>query len=117
VREILPAQAREVGFHAFLASSFETSLWRPFGSRRIRGISLDDPPGEMARRGLQYVVIGTESPKTMIGGQPFEKWFENWLTAQDGTVIGTANIPLLASQGTSTWYVARIREQMRTKKL
>ena len=55
---LLPADASVLGYSA---DDFpETSLWKPFGSRRILHVKLSDSAEEMRRRGIKYVLLTTE---------------------------------------------------------
>jgi len=50
----LPADAQVVGMVTF--DDPETSLWWPYGSRRIEHVTLDDTPEKLSARGIRYII-------------------------------------------------------------
>jgi hypothetical protein len=103
IRELLPPDARVVGFISF-GDTVETSLWRPFGRRRIVHILSTETAVEARRRGLQYVVIGADG-SGLPGEKPLAVWVTNWLGSA-GSIIGEAAITSKVSKGPVHWYVA-----------
>jgi hypothetical protein len=66
---LLPAGTPVVGF---FASDFpETSLWRPFGSRRILHFRGSDSGEALRQRGIKYLFV----VKAMLD-EPWDKWLE-----------------------------------------
>jgi len=106
IRRHLPAQARNVGLISFIsASSIETSLWRPFGQRRIWWLRPASPLDEMKRKGIRFVVVGTDGPEARKHNLVFQPWFESWVRENGGSIVAEEHIRLLATGEPSPWYV------------
>jgi len=57
----LPGDASVLGYSA---DDFpETSLWKPFGSRRILHVKMSDSAEAMRQRGIRYVLVTIDSAK------------------------------------------------------
>ena len=106
VREHLPDLEKSVGMISFLTSTtLETSLWRPFGQRRIWWLRADDTLQEITGRGIHYVVIAADSPTARAGGIPLEDWLAAWLPAHRGKVVAQARTRNVATKESAVWYV------------
>ena len=57
VRALLPKGLTVVGFMG-TCDDIDISLWRPFGSRRVKHILLSDSPEQIRQRHIQYAVVG-----------------------------------------------------------
>jgi hypothetical protein len=103
IREALPSSARIVGFLAS-EDDIDISLWRPFGSRRVKDILLNDSAEEIRRRGIEYVVVG--------GFHLAEKGtkLESWLERVHGELIARRTATVKVAEGEQPWYVVRLRE-------
>lgn len=111
IRNHLPPDAREAGLiHFCAASSIETSLWRPFGARRIWWLRPDSPRAEMNQKKIQYIFVGTDGPDATRGGVRFGDWFEEWLRTKNGSVEAAEQVQMLATGAPSTWYLVRLRQ-------
>lgn len=109
VRRHLPADAKNVGLISFIsASSIETSLWRPFGSRRIWWLRPGTSRAEMDRKGIQYVVIGSDGPEARKGDLVFSDWLKQWVHDQGASKITRENVRLLATGEPQPWYVIQL---------
>lgn len=102
VRGVLPAEARVVGFVGF--DDPETSLWRPFGSRRVVQVTKGDGPRDLARKGIGYVVVNPAKLEFY-----FQRPFAEWVKAMDGEVTSELVLPLRVTLGSSEWRVVRLR--------
>ena len=100
VLELLPADATVVGLLSF--DDPETSLWRPFGHRRIRHVVSTDTADDMARRGIKYLLINTEFLAAHTG-----RTLEQWLAANHAELIRTIPLTLRASRGPVDWALAK----------
>jgi hypothetical protein len=59
-REIMgemPPDEPVVGYAAVGNARFEPALWQPFGVRRVERVIKTDPPGQLAKQGIHYVII------------------------------------------------------------
>jgi hypothetical protein len=100
VRALLPPGLKVVGFMG-TADDIDISLWRPFGSRRVKHILLSDLPEEIRERGIQYAVIGEVNlleNKTTLA---------DWLKETEAELVATATATVTVSQGPCSWYVVR----------
>jgi len=102
VREELPAEANPLGL--ITGDDPETSLWRPFGSRRILHVCRDDTPEEIRRQGIQYVLASsgvlTQNQKVSL---------DQWLTKNNAELVQRISLDLRAGQGSSDWYLIKLR--------
>jgi hypothetical protein len=101
IREAIPPDAPVIGFISL--TNPETSLWRPFGSRRVLHITHNDTPEFTRQRGIKYVAIG---PNVM--GQVFKTTAEEWARRNNGEIIRRFSIQLLARGEPSNWVLIRL---------
>jgi hypothetical protein len=110
VKRHLPVDARNVGLISFVsASSIETSLWRPFGSRRIWWLKPESPPAELARKHIGWVIVGTDSAEARKGALVFDQWFEAWRRTHHAEIVAQENVRLAATGEPIPWYVMRVQ--------
>jgi hypothetical protein len=94
---LLPADARVVGFSA---DDFpETSLWKPFGSRRILHVKLTDSAEEVRRRGIAYMLMVTNK---------LEEPWPQWLQRMDGRELQTVTLKMWGSQPPFVWHLVAL---------
>jgi hypothetical protein len=94
---LLPADASVVGY---AADDFpETSLWKPFGSRRILHIKVTDSGAEMRQRGIKYVLLTTQHLK--------ESWAE-WLQKNDARELHALTLKMWGSLPPFTWHLVEL---------
>ncbi len=109
VRSSIPSQEKNVGFLAFVTTTtLETSLWRPFGERRIRWVRADDSSNTICGKGIHFVVIGADSPDAPVCGRPFQDWLQDWTTSHNGKVVGSFSVSNVASKPPSPWFVVEL---------
>ena len=101
IRETLPPRAT-VGL--LLYNNPETSLWRPFGSRRVLHIRGEDTPEFTRSRGIQYVVIG---PNLYFDEHKLTA--EDWARANSGELLGRFPIRILARGPAIDWVLIRLK--------
>jgi hypothetical protein len=91
VRVVWPSDLKVLGLIAF--DSPETSLWRPFGSRRVVHVC----------PGLEYILVRTEG---------FEQWFgcspDVWVQRMQGRVVQKIPMAQRAADGTREWYWVKL---------
>ena len=80
VRAMLPPDARILGMVTW--DDPETSLWCPFGSRRIEHVCPEDTAADLKRRGIEYVLATGE-----MLGKPFGGSLDEWLKRMNGQVV------------------------------
>ena len=100
VRALLPPGLKVVGFMG-TPDDIDISLWRPFGSRRVKHILLSDLPGEIRERDIQYAVVGEVNlleNKTALA---------DWLKETGAELVATATATVTVSQGPRAWHVVR----------
>lgn len=102
VRAVLPPDARVVGLVAF--DDPETSLWRPFGSRRVVQVTRHDTAADLRRKQMRYIVVNPSKLEFY-----FQCAFADWLRAMDAEVTHELTLPLRVTLGSSQWRVVRLR--------
>lgn len=99
--EALPSDTKAVGLIS--VTEPETSLWRPFGSRRVFHIVKGTTPGELAARGVEWVIVCAEmSPEVLK--EPLATWLDRF----HGVVVRTIPIKVFASAPPNTYLLVRI---------
>ena len=100
VREALPRDAQKVGFMAD-GDDLDISLWRPYFSRRVEHILVDDSGKRVRERGIHYAVVGGAflSAKGMS--------LNEWLARVGAESIWTGTVTLKVAEGPQPWYIAR----------
>ena len=96
---LLPPNTRILGFVTY--DDPETSLWKPYGSRRIVHVRPDDTPEGLRAEGVQYVLTGSLSFQRVFRTEAFE----DWLRRIHGTVIQTIPLKLRAGDAPTTWHL------------
>ena len=104
VLKILPEDATVLGLVSF--DDPETSLWKPFGRRRIKHVVATDTADDLGRRGIKYLLINSEFLATHSGRTP-----EQWLAANHAVLLQTIPLTLRASRGSTDWVVAELRPE------
>lgn len=107
VRSFLPTTAREVGLVTDVDDP-ETSLWRPFGSRRIHQLRPSVTRADLKRRNIEYVIL---SPAGL--SERFQLSLDEWLTRFDAELVGETSIHWRATGTPMTWRVVRLRREGR----
>jgi hypothetical protein len=95
-RRLLPPGLKFLGLIAF--DEPETSLWRPFGQRRIEYVTHNDSAADLQARGIQYMLV-TESDIEHV----FHRNLGQWLTEMHGKVVGEVNLKLRVSRDARNW--------------
>jgi hypothetical protein len=100
-RAILPPDVKVLGMTTF--DDPETSLWRPFGSRRIEHVCPADTSAYLKSRGIEYILVRNEA---------FGKWFsgslDDWLKKMKAQVVLKFQLNLRAAQGPMDWYLVKL---------
>ena len=81
----------------------ETSLWKPFGGRRVVHVCLDDRAEAVRGAGVRYV---------WVSGDRLERFFrvplDQWLQRFPGRVRQTVSLNLRADYGARPWYLIEL---------
>jgi hypothetical protein len=101
VRAILPADATVMGMVTF--DDPETSLWRPFGSRRIEHVWPGETLSELRQQNIRYLFVKSDVFELEFGSP-----FVEWLKRMDGRILRTIPLSLRASKGPTDWYLAEL---------
>jgi hypothetical protein len=93
----LPGDASVLGYSA---DDFpETSLWKPFGSRRILHVKMSDSAEAMRQRGIRYVLVTIDSAK--------EPWAE-WVRRMDARELQTVTLKMWGSKPPFVWHLVAL---------
>jgi hypothetical protein len=101
-RALLPPDADPLG--VITSDHPETSLWRPFGHRRILHVCHGDTPEETRQRGINYVLVSS----TELSNR-FRVSIDQWLVQNDGQLLQRLSLDLRASQGPVDWFLVKLR--------
>jgi hypothetical protein len=101
VRALLPPGVAVVGFLAD-ADDADISLWRPYFQRRVRPVLLEDPPAEILRRQIRYIVVGG----AFLAFR--HTTLAQWQRQVGAELVGTTTATLKAAQGPQEWYLVRM---------
>ena len=81
----------------------ETSMWRPFGSRRIVHVLPADTGAELRRQGVNYILVNPS-----IFQQYFGRTMEQWLAEIHGEVFKTVPVTLKGTLGPKDWPIVAL---------
>ena len=101
VRAALPPNLKLLGLVSF--NDPETSLWFPFGSRRIFHIRCADSPQSMRERGLEYVVVNST-----VVTMHYKMSMDEWLAKNTAEIVARIPVQILARQQPIDWFVVRL---------
>lgn len=101
IRIRLPAEAKRLGFVS--TDEPETSLWRPFGSRRVLHVSPTDSAAELRERGIEYVLVSGETWSRLT-----RQTLESWLAGHNAAVTERFSLTLRASGGPADWDLIKL---------
>jgi hypothetical protein len=77
----------------------ETSLWRPFGSRRIAHVKHADTLENLRERGIQYVLVNSKV---------LSKPIADWMQEMHGEIVWKMTMQLKTSLPPIDWYLIRV---------
>lgn len=102
VLDILPPDADVLGIVSF--DDPETSLWRPFGNRRIFHVIPQDSVEDLERCHIKYVLVGMNHFLSSFN-QPFDQWLES----HHGVVLKKIPLTLKVHHGVTDWFLVEIQ--------
>jgi hypothetical protein len=82
----------------------ETSLWRPFGSRRIEHVCYTDGPEYLRRRNIKYVLVSS-----FIVTHHYQSTMDEWMKKFDVEAVQPVTLSLRASVGPVQWWLVKAR--------
>ena len=98
----LPADTAAVGYAAY--DKPETSLWQPFGTRRVIHVCPGDRPADLKAQGVRYILLNPDG---------FESFFRcplaQWLIQMDAEMVQTISLRLRAAEPAQDWCLVRLR--------
>ena len=100
-RALLPADVKVLGLTMF--DEPETSLWRPFGSRRIEHVCPQDTAADLKARGVAYILVRPD-----IFGRSFPGSAADWLGQMHAQIIQKFPLNLRASAGAVDWWLVKL---------
>ena len=106
IRNVLPPDIKTIGLIAW--DDPETSLWLPFGTRRVRHVLPGDSRGDLHQRGVEFIVVSLDKFPNIFG--PAES-FDHWLAAIRGELWRTVPLRLRAGSqesGFRDWAIVRL---------
>ncbi len=80
----------------------ETSLWQPFGSRRVIHVCPSDSAAYLKAEGVEYILA-----KDDMFGKQFPS-FDDWLKTVNATVVQKIQLNLRASGGSRDWTLVKL---------
>ena len=99
---LLPLNLKVLGLVTF--DDPETSLWRPFGSRRIEHVLREDTAAELKARGIEFVLVKSDS----FGGKWLDGTLDEWCQRMHASVVQKIPLNLRAGVGPEDWYLLRL---------
>ena len=102
LRAALPEGEKVVGM--ITGDDPETSMWRPFGSRKIFHVLPADTGDELRRQGVRYIIVNPTSFEQRFGGT-----LADWLARVNGELVATLPLTLKASLGSRDWPIVALR--------
>jgi len=103
VRARLPKGLAVVGFMGD-GDDIDISLWRPFFSRRVKHILLEDTAEEIRRWGIEYAVVS--GSHLAANGTTLSAWMARTRAKLVTTVTATVTL----TQGPQEWYIVRFQQ-------
>ena len=100
VRAALPAGAAVLGVVTY--DDPETSLWRPFGGRRILHIRNDDSPADIRARGIRYALVNETILK-----EHCQTTFAEWHRQRGAELVREFKLRLRAGREPESWFLVR----------
>jgi hypothetical protein len=101
VRAVLPPDVKVLGLITY--DDPETSLWRPFGSRRIEHVCPQDTAADLKRRGIEYILV-----RPSIFGAASAATPEDWCRQMNAEVVRKIPLNLRAARGALDWYLVKL---------
>jgi hypothetical protein len=101
-RDALPPNLKILGLVTY--DDPETSLWRPFGSRRVIHLCPQDTAEGLKREGIEFVLVKTKGFEWRFGCP-----LGDWLKRMNARIVQTIPLHLRASEGPADWDVVELQ--------
>lgn len=101
VREALQPNLNVLG--CISSDDPETSLWRPFGTRRIIYVCPGDTATDLKSHRIKYILVRSDE-----FGNSFPGTLDDWLANMNAQTIQTIPLDLRASVGAKDWYLVKL---------
>jgi hypothetical protein len=101
LRQMLPSGLKVVGFLGD-GDDLDISLWRPFFSRRVCHVLLQDTAEEIRKRGIEYIVVGGAYLKSQGVA------LDEWLARTGAERAGQTRATLKVTEGPQDWFIVRL---------
>jgi hypothetical protein len=98
----LPSDTQVLGLVTY--DDPESTLWKPFGARRIIHVCAEDTAQDLRSRGIRYILVGKVRFPLV-----FTESFEDWLSRMNAEVVKELPLALRAADGPKPWYIVRLR--------
>lgn len=99
LRAVLPPNEPVMGLVTF--DDPETSLWRPFGSRRFEHVLVNDTREEILAKGIRCIAVNAEYASAQTD-------FKAWLEKVGGHIEQTVAVRYRAARGPFDWHIVRL---------
>jgi hypothetical protein len=96
----LPPGLKALGFVTY--DDPETSLWQPYGSRRIIHVCPGDNAVDLKKEGVEYILA-----KPSLFGTQFPP-FNDWLARVNASLVQKITLNLRAENGPNNWYLLKL---------
>lgn len=103
VRALLPPGLPVVGFLGD-GDDVDISLWRPYFTRRVKHILVEDTPADIRQWHVQYAVVG--GAHLTARGTPLAAWLER----TGAELVATVTVTQTLTQGPQPWYIVRFKD-------
>ena len=100
-RKLLAPDLKVLGLITF--DDPETSLWRPFGARRIEHVIPGDTADDLQKRRIRYVLLSSQRFEHL-----FRRPLDPWLAEVHATKVGQVALQLRATAGPDDWLLVRL---------
>lgn len=101
LREALPDGEKIVGM--VTGDDPETSMWRPFGARRIVHVLPTDTGAELRQQGVHYILVNPD-----LFRQRFARTLDQWLAEIHGELFKTISVTLKGTVGPQDWPIVAL---------
>ena len=92
------------GYYSCPSNDPETSLWKPFGSLRIRHITRDDTAKSARKHGVSFVLVSEYTLETQT-----KYTLDEWLVRFDAEIVSSMELALRATRGPTRWHLVKLR--------
>ena len=102
LRPLLPPDLKVTGFLG-TPDDIDISLWRPYGTKRVEHILLEDSTATIRSKGIDWAVVSglhLDQKKTTLAA---------WLAQSSAELMVTTNLTVKVSDGPQPWHIVRFK--------